>query len=65
MHTATKVIPNFTKEKVRVVRIKNTLDLEEMLISEAMIPEVAALENVQNIGIPNLTEFGEKGNLVN
>jgi hypothetical protein len=63
MHTATKVIPNFMKEKARVVQIKNTLDLKEMLISEAMIPDVAVLENVRIIGIPNLTEFGEKGNL--
>lgn len=36
-----------------------------MLISEAMFPEVAALENVQIIGIPKPTEFDEKGNLAN
>jgi hypothetical protein len=64
MDTATKVIPDFTEKEARIVRIKNTLDLEEMLISAAMIPEAEAMENIQIIGIPKPTEFNEKGNLL-
>lgn len=63
MDTATKVIPDFTAEKARVVRIKNTLHLEEMLISEAMIPEAEAIENVRIIGTPKPMEFDKAGNL--
>ena len=63
MDTATKVIPDFTAEKARVVRIKNTLDLQDMLISEVMIPEAEAIENVRIIGTPKPMEFDEVGNL--
>ena len=62
--TAGKVIPGFTAEKARVVRIKNTLDLEERLISEAMIPEAEQIENLLIIGSPKPTEFNEEGNLL-
>jgi hypothetical protein len=63
MDTATKVIPNFTAEKARVVRIKNTLHLEEMLISEAMIPEAVAIENVRIMGRPEPLKFDNAGNM--
>ncbi|MBT4290811.1 MAG: hypothetical protein HOD92_26080, partial [Deltaproteobacteria bacterium] len=61
---AGKVIPDFTAEKARVVRIKNTLDLEEMLISEAMIPEAEMIENLSIIGSSKPTEFDVEGNLL-
>jgi hypothetical protein len=63
MDTAAKVIPDFTAEKARVVRIKNTLDLAEMLISEVMIPEAEAIKNVRITGTPKPMEFDKVGNL--
>jgi hypothetical protein len=59
-----KTIPDVQPDKARIVRIKNTLELEEMLVSEVMISEVEALENVQIVGIPKSTEFDKKGNLL-
>lgn len=63
LDAASKVIPNFTPEAARIVRIKNTLDLEEMLISETMIPEVEKIKNISFVGSPKSVKFDHSGNL--
>jgi len=65
IETAAKVVPEFNAEKARIVWIKNTLHLGEMLISENMAPETKALENVRICSAPINMEFDEVGNLIN
>jgi hypothetical protein len=61
---AARTIPDFTSEKARIVRIKNTLELEEMLISEAMRPEAEATPNLQICGDPQPVGFDSAGNMI-
>lgn len=49
--------------QVRMVRIKDTLHLGEIEISEAMIPEAEALSNVEIISEPYELDFNEDGDL--
>jgi hypothetical protein len=49
--------------KVRLVRIKNTLQLGEILISESMLPDALSLANVTVCSEPFELEFDELGNL--
>lgn len=51
-------------DKVRLVRIKNTLELEKIYISEAMIPEAEQNPNLKIIGEPTELEFDGQGNLI-
>lgn len=50
--------------KVRVVRIKNTLQLGEIYISEAMLSEAEQHEQLEICSEPLLMNFDETGNLV-
>lgn len=49
------------KENPRIIRIKNTLELSEFEISEAMIPEMK--DNMQLLSQPYELAFDENGNL--
>jgi len=49
------------KAAPRIIRVKNTLALSELEISEAMIPELK--ENMEVISEPYAWQFNEKGNL--
>ena len=49
--------------KVRLVRIKNTLQLGEIMISEAMLPDALSLANVTICSEPFEMQFDEQGNL--
>jgi hypothetical protein len=51
-------------KKVRMVRIKNTLQLGEIMISEAMLPEALTLANVTICSEPFELEFDQQGDLV-
>jgi len=48
----------------KVVRIKNTLELSEMEISETLLPEAEKLTNLSIVGIPVEMRFDAKGNLL-
>ncbi|MDC3416089.1 lactate racemase domain-containing protein [Aquibacillus salsiterrae] len=54
-------ILDFTK--VRLVRIKNTLEIGEIEVSAAMVEEVKANENLQQLSEPYPLVFNENGNL--
>jgi MinD-like ATPase involved in chromosome partitioning or flagellar assembly len=54
-------ILDFTK--VRLVRIKNTLQLAEIEVSEPMIPEVESNPNLNILSAPYDWEFDANGNL--
>lgn len=49
--------------KIRLVRIKNTLQLGEIMISEAMLPDALSLANVSVCSEPFEMQFDDLGNL--
>lgn len=51
-------------EKVRLVRIKNTLSLSEIEVSESLLAEVKANPNLETIAQPYALPFDEAGNLL-
>lgn len=48
----------------RVIMLKNSLELEDILISEAMIPEAESREALTIVGEPFYIEFNEEGNML-
>ena len=49
--------------QIRLVRIKNTLQLNEIMISTALLPEAQALPKVTILSEPFVMQFDEQGNL--
>ena len=64
LEIAFKTIPDCISETAKIVHIKNTLNLEEMLISENMVSEVEAKNVISIIGKPHPMQFDSKGNLL-
>jgi hypothetical protein len=62
--TALNTIGDIEPAKARIVHILNTLKLEEMMISEAMLPEAEQMDNVSVISSPGQMEFDAHGNLI-
>ncbi len=58
-----KSCTEINKEKVRIVRIKNTLDMEYIYVSEAMINEVKLNPNLEIAGEPQELLFDLNNNL--
>ena len=54
-------IPN--KHEVRMLRIKNTLDLEEIEVSENLIEEVRKNKHLKNVSSPYQLPFDVNGDL--
>jgi len=50
-------------ENPRIVMLKNSLEIEDILISEAMIKEVEAVEDLTIVGEPFHIEFDEERNM--
>jgi hypothetical protein len=48
----------------RIVRVRNTLKLRRMWVSEAMLPTVEKDENLRVVEGPWPMDFGEDGSLV-
>ena len=51
-------------DAVRLVRIKNTLELEKIYISQALVPEAEHHPNLEIIGEPIAFEFDREGTLL-
>jgi hypothetical protein len=64
LETALGTIGDTAPEKARIVHILNTLKLEEMMISEAMLSEAERMEAVSIIGPPQQMAFDAQGNLI-
>jgi len=58
-----RTLPESDPLNARIVHIENTLRLEEMYISEALITEAKKTKDVDIIGIPEIIKFDEEGNL--
>ena len=50
--------------EARVVRIKNTLQLEELQVSEALLDQVRSNPSLEIVGEPEPMRFDEQGNLL-
>jgi hypothetical protein len=64
LDAAFNTLGDIKAENARVVHIRNTLNLEEMYISEPMVPEVRHLDGVGIIGSPAPMVFDMQGNLI-
>ena len=58
-----KSCTDIDKENPRIIRIKNTLTLGEIWISEAMIPEAMENPNLEILGEAEELPFNDQGNL--
>ena len=65
IEAAYHTIRRTTPQNIRMVHIKNTLFLEEMYISEALISEAKKVKHISIIGSPELMTFDENGNIPN
>ena len=61
IETAIKCGWDVQPEKVRFMRIPNTLHLEELYVSEALVPELERMSTIEIIGTPSPMEFNEFG----
>jgi hypothetical protein len=64
LEIALDTIGDIAPEKARIVHILNTLKLEEMMISEAMISEAEKMDKVSVIGSPQQMTFDAQGYLI-
>jgi hypothetical protein len=64
IEAALKTIGDSPPQETRIVRILNTLKLEEMMISEAMQPEAEQLDKVSVLGSAAEMAFDAQGNLI-
>ena len=64
LETAFTSLVSASNEKLRVVRIVNTLNLDRILVSEALAEEVSSRAELAVIGSAKEMEFDESGNLL-
>ncbi|BCV24519.1 lactate racemase domain-containing protein [Gelria sp. Kuro-4] len=64
LRVALASIPGLRPEEARVVRIKNTLELEELQASAALLPEVEGDPNLEIVAGPEALPFDAEGNLL-
>jgi hypothetical protein len=64
IQTALGTIGLVEPQNARIVHIRDTLHLEEMYISEAMLPQAKKLKDLSVIGKQRPLKFGRDGNLV-
>ncbi|HZK71366.1 MAG TPA: lactate racemase domain-containing protein [Clostridia bacterium] len=60
---AIRTCTNIDKDKVRIIRIKNTLEIENIYISEALVDEAKKNPNIYIEGNPEEWGFDKYGNL--
>lgn len=63
LKTAVKTLTQTDKNRVRMVYIKNTLSLETLIISEALLPEAERMEQVEILEGPRELRFDPNGML--
>lgn len=63
IQTAIKTCAGADKKYSRIIRIKNTMEIQEIEVSEILLPEVEAHEQLEVIGTLAPMQFDDKGNL--
>jgi hypothetical protein len=64
IQAAIKTCNILNKKNVRLVRIKNTLHIDEIHVSTAMLEEVKQYENMKILGNPEPLRFDDRGSLL-
>lgn len=64
LQTAIKTMTNVDRSNIRVVYIKNTLSLETIMVSEALLPEVRGREDMELLEDPRDLLFDGQGALM-
>ena len=63
LRVALRTCPRIDYAQARVVRIRDTLSLNEFEVSEAMLPELYGMEGVEILGAPYALNFNSEGYL--
>ena len=61
---AIRTCVNVHFDDVRIVRVKNSLEMSEIEVSENMIPEIKDIPGIEIVGEPFELNFGDDGYLV-
>ena len=64
IQVALRTLTNVDKDRARVVYIKNTLSLQNVLISEALLEQARSLDGVEILEGPRPMRFDENGTLL-
>ena len=64
IQTSMAICLNMDVNNPRIIMLKNSLEIEDMLISEALIPEAKKSDRLTIVGEPFVLEFDGGGNLV-
>ena len=64
IQTSMAICLNMDVNNPRIIMLKNSLEIEDMLISEALIPEAKKSDRLTIVGEPFELEFDGEGNLV-
>ena len=64
IQTAMAICLHMDAEHPRIILLKNSLEIEEILISEALVEEAKAQERLTILGEPFALEFDEQGDLL-
>lgn len=64
LQTAVKTLTGVDKDRIRIIYIKNTLSLENVLISEALLEQAKTLEGIEILEGPRPLRFDEDGTLL-
>lgn len=64
IQTSMAICLNMDVENPRIIILKNSLEIEDILISEALIPEAKTKEQLTIVGEPFYLEFDADGNMV-
>jgi hypothetical protein len=63
IQAAIKTCNILDKSNVRLARIRNTVTLNEIAVSENLLPEVRANRHIETLGEPHVLAFNDQGNL--
>lgn len=64
LNAAFQTIEDIQPQNVRIVHIRDTLHLEKMYISDAILSEAKQMQNISIIGSAQQMSFDQKGNLI-
>lgn len=64
IHAALSTLASRNLDRIRIVRIVNTLCLERMMVSECCVDQLKGRPRVSTVGIPDEMQFDKSGNLI-
>lgn len=64
LQTAVKTLTQVDRDHIRLVYIKNTLSLENIIVSEALAEEIRGREDMEVLEEPRTLRFDERGTLL-